>query len=127
MMSGTTEITLEQRLNLLEQGNVIDTDVRIVVERLMEQVSVSIGRSLDTSTGHMFVTHLSMALKRAKAGEALSEMPPALAEELADRQIEIALGREILSEADDALGTKLPETEVYLIAAYIATLRQVES
>lgn len=126
-MSGTTEITLGQRLNLLEQGNAIDADVRAVVDRLIRRASISIGQSLDTATGHMFVTHLAMALQRAKAGEALSEMLPGLAEELADRQTEIALAREILDEAEDALKFDLPQTEVYLVAAYLAALGQEEA
>ena len=123
-MSGATEVSLEQRLDLLEQGRVIDREVRTVVERLTERVSVALGRSLDTPTGHMFVTHLAMALTRARAGEALSETPPGLEEELKDRPEEIALATEILAEANNALGLDLPETEVFLVAAYLGALNK---
>lgn len=125
-MSGATGVSLEQRLDLLEQGRVIDGEVRPVVERLTEQVALSLGRSLDTPTGHMFVTHLAMALTRARAGEALSETPAGLEEELKDRPGEVALARKILAEANDALGLDLPETEVFLVAAYLGALEQGE-
>ena len=74
----------------------------------------------------MFVTHLAMALTRARAGEALSETPAGLEEELKDRPGEVALARKILAEANDALGLDLPETEVFLVAAYLGALEQGE-
>lgn len=118
-------LTIAERLGLLEEKGVIGSRVRTATQRAVGMVERYLSRTLDgSSTGHMFVTHLAMALSRAEAGEPLTEAPAALESELVDKQAQVAFARKMLAEIEDLLGLHLPEIEVLFVAAYLVALEQ---
>ena len=119
-----SEGTLAERLDLLEQTGVIGAPVRRAVERAASNLRGRLGRSLDSSTGQMLMTHLAMALTRAASGEAIEESPAELDEELEEFSAELTLARAVLGDAAEPLGLTLPEAEVQFVAAYLVALRQ---
>ena len=119
-----SEGTLAERLDLLERTGVISTPVRLAVERAASNLRGRLGRSLDSSTGQMLMTHLAMAIMRAASGEAIEETSEELEDELAEFSAEQVLARAVLGDAAEPLGVTLPEAEVQLVAAYLVALRQ---
>jgi transcriptional regulatory protein LevR len=120
----TAKLDIEKRLALLEETSVIDASLRSATEEAVATIAGRLGRSLESDTGHMLVTHVAMALKRAKAGESLREPTEEMRAELASRESELALARELMERLEAEADVDLPDGEVYLIAAYVAALKE---
>lgn len=120
------ELSIPERLDLLEKGGVISKQIRSATEAVLPQIEARLGRSLNTSTGQMFITHLAMALSRAQNGELLSELPKEVEAEISDEKEVIQFSRQILAGLEQQLGLKLSQAEVLLTAAYLAALKKEE-
>lgn len=82
------------------------------------------GFVLEEESAGMLVSHLLLALERARAGEPIEEWEGAedVAEELAEAPGIVEEARRIVGRASSELGAELPETEVNFLALHLAVI-----
>lgn len=115
-----------ERLDILEQGNVIEAKIKKLVEEVIEQLEheYSIDWSLETSM--MFVTHLAMAIKRMLEGNPLTDIPDEVKDELGKEEEIINTSMKIINNAIERTIEKfeITEEEIIFIASYVKTIKK---
>ena len=108
-----------ERLRLLKNSGVITQDVENILQLVLVWLSDR-GIPIDGENGQMFITHLAMAVQRARSSEAVQGLP----EEIL-RQVEASpyylVAREFMSFMD-SLGVNLPDSEKGYVMAHICSL-----
>jgi len=110
-----------------ETGQVSPEVVRFARGEL-GRVAEGWGLALEEGSAGMLVSHLLLALERARAGEAIGEWEGSedAAEELAERPWALEEAQRIVDNARGALGTDLPEGEARFLALHLAAIAEVQ-
>jgi len=119
---------LNKRMRLFQETGQVSSEVSSFVRSKLEHVAEEWDLKLEEDTAGMLVSHLLLALERARAGEAIKEWEGSedAAEELAERPWALDKAREVVRDARTDLGTDLPETEVSFLALHLAAIAEVQ-
>jgi transcriptional regulatory protein LevR len=119
---------LNRRMRLFQETGQVSSEVSSFVRSELERVAEEWDLKLEEDTAGMLVSHLLLALERARAGEAIEEWEGSedAAEELAERPWAVDKAREVVRDARTDLGAVLPETEVNFLALHLATIAEVQ-
>lgn len=119
-------MSYSERLDILEQGDVIENSTRILTERAIEEIDVEYKIDWSIESSMMFVTHLAMAIKRMVEGNSLTDIPNEVKDELKKEEILITRLTEITNALIKAEKAKVTEEEIILIASYIKIISRRE-
>jgi transcriptional regulatory protein LevR len=119
---------LNRRMRLFQETGQVSSEVSSFVRSELERVAEEWDLKLEEDTAGMLVSHLLLALERARAGEAIEEWEGSedAAEELAERPWAVDKAREVVRDARTDLGAVLPETEVNFLALHLAAIAEVQ-
>ncbi len=119
---------LNRRMRLFQETGQVSPEVSSFVRSKLERVAEEWDLKLEEDTAGMLVSHLLLALERARAGEAINEWEGSedVAEELAERPWAVDKAREVVRDARTDLGADLPETEVNFLALHLAAIAEVQ-
>lgn len=119
---------LEKRLTLFEETGQVSPEVIGFTRGELERVAGVWGLVLEEESAGMLVSHLLLALERARAGEAIEEWEGSedAAEELADRPWAVGEAQRIVDSARAALDADLPEGEIRFLALHLAAIAEVQ-
>ena len=119
---------LNRRMRLFQETGQVSSEVSSFVRSQLERVAQEWGLKLEEDTAGMLVSHLLLALERARAGEAIKEWEGSedAAEELAERPWAVDKARQVVRDARTDLGIDLPETEVNFLALHLAAIAEVQ-
>jgi transcriptional regulatory protein LevR len=119
---------LNRRMRLFQETGQVSPEVSSFVRSELERVAEEWALKLEEETAGMLVSHLLLALERARAGEAIEEWDGSedVAEELAERPWAVDRAREVVRHARTDLGADLPETEVNFLALHLAAIAEVQ-
>ena len=119
---------LNRRMKLFEETGQVSPEVSAFARAKLEHVADEWDLKLEEETAGMLVSHLLLALERARAGESIDEWEGSedAAEELAERPWAVDKAREVLWAARIDLGADLPETEVNFLALHLAAIAEVQ-
>lgn len=119
---------LNRRMKLFEETGQVSLEVSSFARGKLEHVADEWDLKLEEETAGMLVSHLLLALERARAGESISEWEGSeeAAEELADRPWAVEKAREVVRDARTDLGAELPETEINFLALHLAAIAEVQ-
>jgi transcriptional regulatory protein LevR len=120
---------LNKRMRLFQETGQVSSEVSSFVRSKLEHVAEEWDLKLEEDTAGMLVSHLLLALERARAGEAIKEWEGSedAAEELAERPWALDKAREVVRDARTDLGTDLPETEVNFLALHLAAIAEMQA
>lgn len=77
---------LIQRLDILKESQVIDEDAYSKTKKIIGKIIDEFLLDLDTEVGHMFVTHVSMAIMRIKNGEVSTTIENSVYEDIKESE-----------------------------------------
>jgi hypothetical protein len=119
---------LNRRMKLFEETGQVSPEVSSFARGKLEHVADEWGLKLEEETAGMLVSHLLLALERARAGESINEWEGSedAAEELAERPWAVDKAREVVRDARIDLGANLPETEINFLALHLAAIAEVQ-
>jgi transcriptional regulatory protein LevR len=119
---------LNRRMRLFQETGQVSLEVSSFVRSELEQVADEWDLKLEEETAGMLVSHLLLALERARAGESINEWEGSedVVEELAERPWALDKAREVVQAARTELGADLPETEVNFLALHLAAIAEVQ-
>jgi transcriptional regulatory protein LevR len=119
---------LNRRMRLFQETGQVSSEVSSFVRSQLERVAQEWGLKLEEDTAGMLVSHLLLALERARAGEAIKEWESLedAAEELAERPWAVDKARQVVRDARIDLGIDLPETEANFLALHLAAIAEVQ-
>ena len=119
---------LNRRMRLFQETGQVSPGVSSFVRSELEHVAEEWDLKLEEETAGMLVSHLLLALERARAGEAIKEWEGSedVAEELAERPWAVDKAREVVRHARTGLGADLPETEVNFLALHLAAIAEAQ-
>ena len=119
---------LEKRLALFEESGQVSAEVVSFTRDELERVAEEWGLVLEEENAGMLVSHLLLALERARAGEAIADWEGSedAAEELAARPRAVEKAQRIVSNAQSTLGANLPEGEARFLALHLAAIAEVQ-
>jgi transcriptional antiterminator len=119
---------LNRRMRLFQETGQVSSEVSSFVRSQLEGVAKEWGLKLEEDTAGMLVSHLLLALERARAGEAIEEWEGSedAAEELAERAWAVDKARLVVQDARTDLGVDLPETEVNFLALHLAAIAEMQ-
>ena len=94
----------------------------------LDRVAQGWGLALEEDSAGMLVSHLLLALERARAGEVIWEWEGQedTADELAERPWALEEARRIVENARVELGADLPDGEVRFLALHLAAIAEVQ-
>jgi len=108
-----------QRLRLLRDSGVISDDIETVLELVLAWLS-NRGVPVDSENGQMFITHLAMAVRRAKTAETVLGLPEEILRQ-AEESPHYPVAREFISFLD-SLEVSLPDSEKGYVTVHICSL-----
>ena len=119
---------LEMRLRLFEETGQVSPEVIRFARGELDSVALAWGLVLEEETAGMLVSHLLLALERARAGEAIEEWEGAedADDDLAGRPWAVERARRIVENARVAVGADLPEGEVRFLALHLAAIAETQ-
>ena len=119
---------LNRRMRLFEETGQVSPEVSSFVRSELERVAGEWDLKLEEETAGMLISHLLLALERARAGESINEWEGSedAAEELAERPWAVDKAREVVRGARTDLGVELPETEINFLALHLAAIAEVQ-
>jgi transcriptional regulatory protein LevR len=119
---------LNRRMRLFEETGQVSPEVSSFVRNELERVAGEWDLKLEEETAGMLVSHLLLALERARAGESINELEGSedAAEEVAERPWAANKAWEVVRGARTDLGVDLPETEVNFLALHLAAIAEVQ-
>ena len=119
---------LNRRMKLFEETGQVSPEVSSFARGQLKRVADEWHLKLEEETAGMLVSHLLLALERARAGESIDEWEGSedAAEELVERPWAVDKAREVLQAAKTDLGADLPETEVNFLALHLAAIAEVQ-
>jgi transcriptional regulatory protein LevR len=119
---------LNKRMRLFEETGQVSPEVSSFVRSELERVAGEWDLKLEEETAGMLVSHLLLALERARAGESINESEGSedAAEELAEHPWAVDKAWEVVRGARTDLGADLPETEVNFLALHLAAIAEVQ-
>lgn len=118
---------LEKRMALFQETGQVSSEVSRFVRGELERLAGEWGLVLEEESAGMLVSHMLLALERARAGEAIGEWEGSEdAAELAERPWAVAEARGIVDDARTALGADLPEGEARFLALHLAAIAEVQ-
>jgi len=110
------------RIDLLVQGNVIDFDTGEAIKKIDEELRVNYEICTEDEHYEMFITHLSMSIKRLKEKEKLeSTIDDELFNEVKNSP-NYYRARGILQNIEDRIEIKLPESEKRFVLLHLCNL-----
>lgn len=120
---------LENRLAVFQTTGQVSSEVIEFTRDELERVAASWDLALEEESAGMLVSHLLLALERARAGEAIEEWEGSedALEELAERPWAIEGAMKIIDSARSTLGVDLPEGELRFLALHLAAIVEVQS
>ncbi len=107
---------MEQRLNLLCEAGIIDTDIREGMLTVVSQLETVWAIPVRNEQGEMAMTHMANALMRSRRGEAVGPLDSELLEEIASAESYpqvLQIHQALLQPFNVALH---PDEEGYLLA-----------
>jgi transcriptional regulatory protein LevR len=119
---------LNRRMRLFEETGQVSPEVSSFVRNELERVAGEWDLKLEEETAGMLVSHLLLALERARAGESINEWEGSedAAEEVAERPWAANKAWEVVRGARTDLGVDLPKTEVNFLALHLAAIAEVQ-
>lgn len=119
---------LNRRMDLFQETGQVSSKVASFTRGELERVAEKSGLKLEEESAGMLVSHLLLALERARAGEAIKgwECSKDAAEELAEHPWAVEEAWVIVGKARSALDADLPETEVDFLALHLAAIAEVQ-
>ncbi len=119
---------LTRRMELFQETGQVSPEVASFVREELQRVAAEWNLKLEEESAGMLVSHLLLALERARRGEAIQEWEGSedTAEELAERPWAVDKAREIVGNALPKLDADLPDTEVRFLALHLAALAEVQ-
>lgn len=78
---------MENRLNLLCEGGVIDKDICDGIRNVISQLEKQWAISVDHEQGVMALTHMAMAMMRSRRGEVIGAIEPDLLNEIRESEV----------------------------------------
>lgn len=119
---------LEKRLSLFEETGQVSPEVVSFARGQLERVAEEWGLILEEENAGMLVSHLLLALERARAGDAIEDWEGSedAAEELAARPWAVGRAERIVKHAWSVLGANLPEGETRFLALHLASIAEVQ-
>lgn len=111
---------IEVRLNILLENNVITKEVYNRLKEIINQLKDKFNIEITEENGGMFITHLSMALKRMEDGEIINKIDRTIFKEIKN-DINYEKSKEIVNNLEELIG-KLPIEEIEFIEMHICTL-----
>lgn len=119
---------LEKRMALFQETGQVSSEVSRFVRGELERLAGEWGLVLEEESAGMLVSHLLLALERARAGEAIGEWEGSedAAAELDERPWAVEEARGIVDNARTALGADLPEGEERFLALHLAAIAEVQ-
>ncbi|WP_433479204.1 hypothetical protein ACQPZP_20530 [Spirillospora sp. CA-142024] len=119
---------LAERLDIFERTGQAAPDICRFVRDELSALDTAGGAVTEDSAGTL-VSHLLLALQRARDGAALTEFPAdeTVRAELAGHPDAVERARALAARARSALGAGLPEQEVRFLALHLALFGQREA
>lgn len=117
---------LEERLALFEESGQVAPEVVSFTRSELDSVAAEWDLLLEEENAGMLVSHLLLALERARAGDAIEDWEGSedAAEELATRPWAVEKAKRIVSNARSALGADLPDREAQFLALHLAAIAE---
>lgn len=75
-----------ERLDILAEAELIDQEAYDKVKKIISEVTEEFSLDLNTESGQMFITHVSMAIMRIKNNEATTNVENAVYEEVKESE-----------------------------------------
>lgn len=75
-----------ERLDILVEAELIDQETYEKVQRIVNEVSKEFTLDMNTESGQMFITHVSMAIMRIKNNELTTNVENAVYEEIKESE-----------------------------------------
>lgn len=115
-----------ERLDILEQGNVISQQVRCLAENFIKELEEKLDVDWECESSMMFVTHLSVALDRMVKGTPIDEAPDEIKAQISEEDAAYIRTVEIVEELKRTEKITLNYTyaEILLISAYIVVIQK---
>lgn len=111
-----------ERLDILEQGDVIKTQIKELAEKVIEQLEIKYPIDWSLETSMMFATHAAIAIKRMVEGEPLTDIPDEVRDEIS-KEKEVLKDLTIIMK-DTCKDVQVTEEEIMLIASYIKVIKK---
>lgn len=116
---------MEERLKILYDGNVIDSEIYKVCVDIHDNIFVI--RGLDKKNAYTtLMTHLAMAAQRIKNKEKIQPMEKMIVNEL-KQQREFKKAEEILNTLSSYFSFELPEEELDYVLLHLLNMLQEEN
>lgn len=114
--------TINERLAILKEGDVISHEAALVAEKAAERLT-SKAKGLPQNKLDMLVTHLATALTRISRGETIDQPPEELVAEVENsKQIQSAL--EEIRWVESVWEGKLPHSEIAFLKIHYVSIFQ---
>ncbi|CCY77864.1 PRD domain-containing protein [Brachyspira aalborgi] len=114
-------MTLEDRLEILENSSVIDSDIKVSMLKIISVFKDKYKIILTEENGSMLITHISMALVRIRSNQDIKEIDNSAYEEVIDSEY-FQEANNIYKDLENILNIPIPEYEKKYILVNICVI-----
>ncbi|WP_040212532.1 PRD domain-containing protein [Clostridium polynesiense] len=112
---------LTLRLNILKDAGQINEEIYEKILAMIKCLEKKFGIELTEENGAMFVTHMSIALKRIAEGNPVEHMDDFILEQLKSEK-EFNKSQEVLDLLEKELELNIPDSEKSFVLMHLCTL-----
>lgn len=114
--------TINERLNILEEGKVISPEAALIAEKAVQRL-ISKSTDLPQNKLEMLVTHLATALTRMSRGEKIDQPAEVLVSEV-DKNEHVQSALDEIKWVETVWGEKLPPAEIAFLKIHYVSIFQ---